>query len=63
MARRPVPRLMTYKEAEAMTKLSHDTLRRLVNRGVIKAVDVGGSPQTRRLVVDSVEAHLRRMAR
>lgn len=65
MARRPtspVPRLMTYQEAEDALKVSRSTVQRLIRQGDLEAVDVGGTYHTRRLRAESVEAYLRRIA-
>jgi len=59
--RRPrTPRIMTYDEAQAMLRLSHASVYRLVLAGEVKAIEVGGR---RRLIATSVEAYLRRKAR
>ena len=65
MARRPtppLPRLMTYDEAQDLLKVSHSTVQRLIRDGHLEAVDVGGTYHTRRLRAESVEAYLRAIA-
>ena len=59
----PLPRLYTYEQAGALLGgVSRWTIQRLVRQGDIAAVDIGGNSHTRRLLADSVEAYLRRVA-